>query len=790
MDFSKKILLFISLILILTNTSFSQKKYTFDWKGQWIGLPDTGKFSNLWLTYYKEFNMEKKPLTILANIAVDTKYWLWVNGQMVIFEGGLKRGPTPYDTYFDFLTLTPYIKTGKNTIAVLVWHLGKDGFSHKNSGKHGLIFHCDSLNLYSDSTWKVAIHPAYYTTSAPNPNFRLPEHNVAYDATQNIGEWYISGHSLLSKAKTFGTPPIAPWGNLEPRPIPYWINYGLKNYPQVPLTKKVNYNKYRVGDTITLQLPYNAQVTPYLKIKAKKNKKIHILTDNYYVGGNPEYATVRAEYITKNGIQEYESYGWMNGHEVKYVIPKKVKILDLKYRETGYNTSLSGSFACDDNDMNTLWKKAQRTLYVNMRDSYFDCPDRERAQWWGDAIVEQEQSYYALDKNSHWLFRKGIMEMQGWQRPDYTFFAPVPAGNWSQELPLQMLSGLTKWGYLSYWMHTADKKIFDNIIPSHIAYLNLWQLDTNGVVIHRGGGWDWGDWGQNIDMPLLETAWYYLALKGTAKLMSYHGDIKTMGVFDTRIRRIEQTFNNNFWNGKEYRSPDYKGITDDRGNALAVLADLAPATNYGMLKNVFAQCYNASPYMEKYVLEALFYMGSDSLALSRMKKRYKPMIDAKYSTLWEGWNTDNQSTNNHAWSGGPLTLLSKYIAGIETQEPGFVLYKINPKVNIYNHIAATVSTVKGNIEFDFSKKDSIYNYKISSPSGTICNLYIPKEYKKIRAIELNSKLIWADGKELKQYPEKYPSNPGKPTGPMHYLAENNKNIFITLREGQYNIVVK
>ncbi|MFR7465122.1 MAG: hypothetical protein ACLUVG_09725 [Phocaeicola vulgatus] len=30
-----------------------------------------------------------------------------------------------------------------------------------------------------------------------------------------------------------------------------------------------------------------------------------------------------------------------------------------------------------------MWEKSQRTLYITMRDTYMDCPDRERAQWWG-----------------------------------------------------------------------------------------------------------------------------------------------------------------------------------------------------------------------------------------------------------------------------------------------------------------------------------------------------------------------------------------------------------------------
>lgn len=92
------------------------------------------------------------------------------------------------------------------------------------------------------------------------------------------------------------------------------------------------------GDTLFCRLPYNAQITPYLKVEAEAGKTIHIRMDNYEGGSE---RNVRAEYITREGEQEYESYGWMNGHEVYYIIPEGVKVLDVKYRETGYNTDLA-----------------------------------------------------------------------------------------------------------------------------------------------------------------------------------------------------------------------------------------------------------------------------------------------------------------------------------------------------------------------------------------------------------------------------------------------------------------
>jgi len=69
------------------------------------------------------------PDEAIARIAADSKYWLWINDNLVVFEGGLKRGPNPEDTYYDEVDIAPYLKAGSNTIAALVWYFGKQGFS-------------------------------------------------------------------------------------------------------------------------------------------------------------------------------------------------------------------------------------------------------------------------------------------------------------------------------------------------------------------------------------------------------------------------------------------------------------------------------------------------------------------------------------------------------------------------------------------------------------------------------------------------------------------------------------
>lgn len=94
MGSKKSILLFVMLISNIT-LLFAQD---LDWKAKWIGIPHSEKDTNLWICYRKQFKLHEAPSSAFTKIATDSKYWLWINGKLVVFEGELKRGPNPSDT--------------------------------------------------------------------------------------------------------------------------------------------------------------------------------------------------------------------------------------------------------------------------------------------------------------------------------------------------------------------------------------------------------------------------------------------------------------------------------------------------------------------------------------------------------------------------------------------------------------------------------------------------------------------------------------------------------------------
>ncbi len=708
-----------------------------EWKSSWIWDSKDGARENTWMVFRKTVSIDSVPDSLVADISADSRYWLWINGVNVVYEGSLKRGPDGSSGYYDSIDVAPYLKQGENVIAAEVWYWGKDGsFSYIDSGRGGFLFEAAGrgISILSDSGWKVKADPAYLNdTGDRQPNYRIAEFNIMYDARLSMGDFTEAGFddSDWENATEICAGGSGQFGKLYPRSIPFLKVYELKDYEnsseyQGKTTKSTTY--------VTVDIPYNAQCVPYLCIESDPGKTVEITTENTNIG------SVSTRYITTSGRQEFESKGWFNGEHVTYKIPEGVKIISLKYRESGYNTEFTGSFVSSDEFMNTLWQKSLRTLYVTMRDNFMDCPDRERAQWWGDVTNEMAMTMYSLSPSSYLLYQKGVFNMLSSSKAGI-LETVVPAGEGVYfELPMQQLAGIC--GFKTYYMYTGDREFVDMVYDAALNYVNLWIQGPDGLVVHRAGSWDWMDWGDRADVVCIENAWYYKALDTVRYFAAIKGDEDTEKELATRMDMLYGAYQL-LWTNKGFMGSVKR--PDDRANALAVLsglADINNSTRFETIKHVLTTVYNSSPYMERYVLDALCEMGLVEEAQARIRTRYKAMVEEDYSTLWEFWDKGS-GTMNHAWSGGPLLTMSQYMAGIAPSEPGYATYTVKPELGNLKSIDCVVPTVKGLITVNISDGDT-YKLTLDSPPGTKAIVKLPASGQG-KTIYLNGEKIFYNG---------------------------------------------
>ena len=706
-----------------------------DWKAKWIWDKDNITEKNVWMSFYKNVSIDKAPEELIAHISADSKYWLYINGETVVYEGSVKRGPDKNSGYYDSIDIAPYLKKGENSICALAWYWDNEtSYSYCSSGQGGFIFEAigEDIAIVSDNTWKAKRNSAFVDSPLYPPNYRLPEYSVYFDAREEMADWLNDDYDTSSweNATEYAVGGEGVYGKLFPRGIPFLKDYGLKDYEN-----SRDYENYTVeknlGEKITVDIPYNAQLTPYLKVIAPAGKKIRITTENTVIGA------VSTTYITKEGEQEFEALGWFNGEHITYKIPKGVTVVSLQYRETGYDSSFSGDFKCDDEFLNSLWQKSLRTLYVTMRDNFMDCPDRERAQWWGDVTSEMVMTMYSMDSNSYLLYQKGVEAMLSHVDETKVLQTVVPISGDYFELPMQQLAGIV--GFRTYYEYTGDKAFVKKVYGAALDYLKLWEIGENNLVVHREGSWDWPDWGKKADMTAIENAWVYYALSSVEDMAELLGEDKDIKFITERKDAIEKGYKS-LWTDEGYKSDDVKE-PDDRANALAVLAGLADKKQYDTITNVLKTTENASPYMEYYVLEALCKMEEYEAARDRIKARFNDMVCEDYSTLWENWDI-YWGTKNHAWSGGPLVIMSKHFAGIAPVEAGYKKVKIDPQYNLSDSMNCTVPSVKGLITLDYKKSGESFDIDLTIPQDIDTVLYVPVG----ATVKINSKTYYQNGK--------------------------------------------
>ncbi len=470
-------------------------------------------------------------------------------------------------------------------------------------------------------------------------------------------------------------------------------------------------------------LPYNCHFQPWIEIEAAEGSKI------LYNSSNPLvlYLTKTESVTTAANQSIYEAKNWVSGEGAIYTIPAGAKVKSVKYRETGFDTTFAGSFVCNDEDYNILWKKAARTAYICMRDHFYDCPDRERVGFWGDGTPEMNQCFYVFDPSAHRLAKDLVR-----RKLEPKFY------------PGQHLEFLGEYGLWFYYLHSGDLESMRIIYaPTKEFLFTTYQF---------GNPKTWFDWGKEVkDTAVIETCFYYNCLQTLRKIALVTGHDADVPEIDAKLTAISSTFDKNYWKDGYYMSSQVTS-PDDRANAMAVNSGLADRSKWqAIYDNVLTKKTYASCFFDRWVFEALCTMGKQEYALIRMHERYKTMIPCSFTTLWEHYDRwwasridayDDASSLNHGWN-PPALNLSQTICGITPVEPGWTTYQVMPKESFLTAINVVVPTIKGKVTMDLKKTASEYALNLDSPHATIAIVGIPKSsFTKMDSIKVNGTIVW------------------------------------------------
>ena len=117
-------------------------------QAEWIWEKEN-TIPNDMVVFRKTILLDKVPDTAISYAAADTKYWLFINGKMAVFEGGLFRESLPGCGYADRFDLASCLQTGKNDLVCISWFYGNEGRNNTNSTRAGWIFECAIFSALS-----------------------------------------------------------------------------------------------------------------------------------------------------------------------------------------------------------------------------------------------------------------------------------------------------------------------------------------------------------------------------------------------------------------------------------------------------------------------------------------------------------------------------------------------------------------------------------------------------------------------------------------------------------------
>lgn len=689
-----------------------------DFTASWIWTKSTAEDS--YVAFRKTFNLDGVPGKVTAYASAESKYFMWVNGRLTVYDGSVKRGPTPYDAYFDEITVDN-LKTGSNTLAFLVPYNGRSGDSSVDGAlalgegdtQGGFIFEMKAGEsvIKSDHTFKAkrlseyknritlgAAYPAYSQTSM------LAERNMWYDARESAGDYTAEAFDDTSweSATLIAKPGALPFGDLYSSQLPL-ASFG--NITDCENSAKYVGKTLSANTTLTLDLPKNRQFSAYFEMEAPAGKKLTYYTDTFQIGTTASYS-FKDTYVTKEGAQAYESYPWRSGSKLIIEAEAGVKFTKIGYRPSGYASEISGKFESSNADLNKLWTMSANTIEICMRDSFIDCPERERGPYMGDAANEIDISYYAMDVASHALVRKSILACVGWTGKDNLIPSRAPSSK-PHEIPVQSLAFST--AAYNYWLQTGDAETMKAYYTVLVNYLKVWKMKENEMPEYRSGEWTWTDWGSGIDTELIQVCWYYYSMSCAKKLAADFGITADNAFFNERMSGISENFDALYKKTDGFRSGN---AVDDRANAMAVVSGLAGEDDYALVTEALRSIKKASPYMERFVLEALCKMGQYELAMNRITDRYGKMISSGDTTVWELFDRD-EGTINHGWAAGPLLVMSGHFGGIAPASAGYASYEIKPQ-NLFYSLDVSTDTLKGTIGLKYVKSGGTTTFTIKT----------------------------------------------------------------------------
>jgi alpha-L-rhamnosidase len=737
---------------------------------------------NSYALFRKSFSLRKLPAKAPLFITADQSYQLYLNGRYV------NRGPArgfqhrwPYDE----VDVRPYLRKGRNVLAVRAHNPGFSNFQYLTQGYAGLLVAAKwgTFRLVTDATWKARRQTGINVAAVPTSLQLFSQEHI--DLRIEDPAWMepdfddSDWKSKLAQARWNAMP----WYSLEERQVPLLEEKII--FPVARLGSATGANDRDVAAPRNVSLPFFAEGLAHqpasgageeLAFPGTGPGKFHrfLLDFGHTVVGSLgleiqgaqggeiidtlhvetiDAATLTADFVPeahcrmafshrlvcRPGDQTHFFYHPFGFRYLVIAVRDSASTLTVRpsLRTTLYPLKIEGSFRSSDENLNQIWEISAWTQRCCSLDTYVDTPWREQAQWWGDARVQAWNTFYLA--NDDRLLRRGIHSLSQQRVPNGLTYGHAPTMAHNCILPDFSLTWLlTLWDH--YWQTGSTEACAQNeeAIADVLRYfrgnlhprLHLAQYDPRYWLFL-----DWTDLYRE-GCPTILNLWLLLALERLADLrvvMKQKREAAALRKWAAELRRaLGRLFDRS---GLLRDGCDVHGKpiakTSVHAQTLAILAGLRPASTTAMLDRVIRpfirgeKTFQARPssYWVTYVFTVLQEHGNAADVLAYLRKYWTPMVP--HGTTWENYAPRRGDESfSHAWSAHPVYHLMQILGGVKQEAPAWRKIAYEPCFE-GDSADVVIPTPQGKIRSAWTRDGSKIHARLDLPKGVSATVRLP-----------------------------------------------------------------
>lgn len=376
-----------------------------------------------------------------------------------------------------------------------------------------------------------------------------------------------------------------------------------------------------------------------------------------------------------------------------------------------------GSFECNDELLNEIWKVGAYTVQLNMHDFIWDGVKRDRLVWIGD--MHPEVSVVSAVFGDVECVKKSL---------DFARDT-TPIGKWMNNIATYSIW----WLIIHYdlYMHWGDKEYLKEqkeymlaLIDYIFKYVES-LFEGNGEPVHFV---DWSSKGTESENEGCK-AISCIGIECAEKLFNFLGEYSCAKRCSEYIEKI--------------RTEKIEKASNKRISALTVLSGRDKSFAEKMISGNSAE--EMSCFLGYYVLKAKAMLGDYKETLDIIREYWGGMLKMGATTFWEDfdirWMKNSAKIDEitpdgmndihgdfgkycymgyrhslcHGWASGPTPFLMEQIGGIEILEPGCKKVKVSPNLGNLEWVNIEYPTPYGNIVIKCRKEHGDTILDVSAP---------------------------------------------------------------------------